>query len=300
VDRTVTEVAPRRAEVTTVADDEIVVHVSTGDGRAEVVRLAGLEQSTEYQLEGLTARTLERPPGELLCRFATVNDVHFGEKVCGSVADFGDLLRFFSASGADPTEVDAAATRASAAFEQFGSSSVLTSDDLTMVDEGGHSTYLELMSAAAAGEMAAIEPAVVLAKGDLTGKGTAEEYEAFLSCYEQAFGDRLLHVRGNHDAMSGVEIATGPRSVEVPGATLALLDTVIEGRDSGQLPDEQLAWLDDLAGSAGGPLLVFGHHHAWNPASKTRSPTYFGINPDDSEALVSLVRTYPPENERTP
>ena len=30
-------------------------------------------------------RTLPRPGGELLCRFATVNDVHFGETQCGII-----------------------------------------------------------------------------------------------------------------------------------------------------------------------------------------------------------------------
>ncbi|HVT76526.1 MAG TPA: hypothetical protein VHD87_05810, partial [Acidimicrobiales bacterium] len=35
-------------------------------------------------------------------------------------------------------------------------------------------------------------------------------------------------------------------------------------------------------------VLVFGHHHVWSPASKTREPTYFGISPDDSEQLVEV------------
>ena len=45
--------------------------------------------------------------------------------------------------------------------------------------------------------------AVVVVKGDLTSKGTFEEYNDFLTYYDGAFGDRLVHVRGNHDAYYG-------------------------------------------------------------------------------------------------
>ena len=37
------------------------------------------------------------------------------------------------------------------------------------------------------------------------------------------------------------------------------------------------------------PVLVFGHHHPWDPSSNERSATYFGINPDDSEALCAVI-----------
>ena len=39
--------------------------------------------------------------------------------------------------------------------------------------------------------MAAIDPAVVIVKGDLSTDGTAEEWAAFEGCYRTAFGDRL-------------------------------------------------------------------------------------------------------------
>ena len=41
--------------------------------------------------------------------------------------------------------------------------------------------------------------------------------------------------------------------------------------------------------SATRPVLVFGHHHPWDPASDDRSETYFGVNPDDSEALCAVI-----------
>jgi Icc protein len=282
------------AELTTVADDEVVVHLRPGGngagGEARVVTRTELEPATDYEVEGLAARTLERPAGELLARFATVNDVHFGETVCGKVGDLGDFAAFVSGSGLDSAQADAAMERVTSAIGQMGETPVLTSADMPIAAEP---TYPEMMNAAAAAEIAAREPDVVLAKGDLTGKGTLAEYETFLRCYQAAFGDRLVHVRGNHDGMSGETIAVEPRCVDLPGARLILLDTVIEGRDTGRLRAEQLSWLDDLAAEADRPVLVFGHHHAWSPDSRRRSPGYFGINPDDSESLVALVARRP-------
>ena len=281
--------------MTTVADDEIVLHRSAGGGDPPgAVRLTELDPGREYEVEGLTVRTLQRPPGELLARVATVNDVHFGETVCGSVADFGSLVEYLSGAGVSGDEADEAARRAQDAFAQFGDSPVLTSADLPLVPAGGPATYPELMSAEAAAEIGATAPDAVVAKGDLTGEGTRAEYDAFLACYGAAFGERLHHVRGNHDAMSGEELASGPRRVDLPGVTLALLDTVTPGTDRGRLPSDQLEWLDDVAAGADRPVLVFGHHHAWNPSSRTRSATYFGINPDDSEGLVAVVARRPP------
>lgn len=236
-------------EVTTVADDEVVVH----DG--EAVRVYdGLAPGRDHDLDGLSVRTLDRP-GELLCRFATVNDVHFGETRCGVIegTDIGPVLR--SAPGEPP--------------------------------------YPETMNGAAVVEIAAIEPVAVVAKGDLTADGLPEEWQRFLDVYGGAFGDRLHTIRGNHDAMAGFDYGTEglPRAVDVPGARLALLDTVVPGKAGGRVSPEQVEWLDDLGADAerdGVPVLVFGHHHPWDPSSHERPVSYFGVNPDDSEAVVDV------------
>lgn len=242
-------------DISTVADDEVVVH----DGR-ETRTYAGLQPGTEHRFDGCRVRTLDRPEGELLCRFATVNDVHFGETECGVIegSNVGPILS---------------------------------------VDQG-EEPYPEVMNAAAVAEIAAIDPAVVIAKGDLTTRGTAEEYDRFLAVYGGAFGDRLHHVRGNHDAMAGLTqgVEGIPAVVDVPGARLAILDTVIPGTDTGRVGAEQLEWLDDTAAVADRdelPLLVFGHHHCWDPSASVRPPGYFGIHPDDSERLIGLVARRP-------
>jgi 3',5'-cyclic AMP phosphodiesterase CpdA len=214
----------------------------------------------DHELGGLTVRTLDRPPGELLSTVATANDVHFGETVCG-VVDGTDVGPVFSS-------------------------------------EPGETPYPELMNAAAVAEMAALRdgagPDAVVVKGDLTAAGTQAEYEAFLACYEPAFGARLHHVRGNHDGYHGGTYASQPvQEVVLPGVTLAVLDTTRQGETPGQVTGEQLEWLDELGARADRPVLVFGHHHPWDPGSNSRPASYFGISPDDSERLVEVVGRRP-------
>jgi hypothetical protein len=98
-------------------------------------------------------------------------------------------------------------------------------------------------------EIAAIEPDAVLVKGDLTADGEDHELAAFHRCYD-GFGDRLHCVRGNHDAYRGQDVHAGDRCVDVPGARLLLLDTVIPRQTTGRLATEQLAWMEDLAAGA--------------------------------------------------
>jgi predicted phosphodiesterase len=215
----------------------------------------GLQPDTEYELEGEAFRTLPRP-GERLATFATVNDVHFGEIECGVIEglEVGPIL------SAEP----------------------------------GEPPYPETMNAAAITEIAALEPVVVVAKGDLTTHGSKEEFSQFLDHYGTAFGERLHYVRGNHDGYFGETFASeAPQEVSLPGVTLAILDTVIPQHTPGQVSAEQLEWLDELGARADQPVLVFGHHHVWNPASNQRPTNYFGINPNDSEALIAAFARRP-------
>ncbi len=221
----------------------------------EVRTFDGLTPDTDYDLDGFHFRTLPAD-GELLATIATVNDVHFGETECGHIEGdpIGPILR--SAPGEDP--------------------------------------YPEIMNRGAVTEISALGPDAVIAKGDLTSNGTEDEYQRFLEVYGDAFGDRLFHVRGNHDASHGGRFAAfATQQIDVPGATIALLDTSIDEWASGKVTAEQLDWLDALAADADRPVLVMGHHHCWKPGSPDRNPYYFGINPDDSERLVALVRRRP-------
>jgi 3',5'-cyclic AMP phosphodiesterase CpdA len=248
-------IEPPAPEISTVADDEVVIHVG-----AEVRHYAGLAPGRVHDLDGMQVRTLDRPAGALLSTIATVNDVHFGEVECGHLEGYedGPILR----------------------------------------SEPGEPPYPETMNAAGVAEISRLDPAKVIAKGDLTNVGSQAELDRFLEVWGGAFGDHLHYVRGNHDAMSGLDAGLDriPELVEVPGARAALIDTVVPGRDGGQITADQLVWLDDVAADAerdGLPLLVFGHHHCWDPSAATRPIDYFGINPDDSEALIAVVTRRP-------
>jgi Icc protein len=238
------------AELTTVADDEAVIHHG-----AEVRRYEGLAPGTEHELEGFAFRTLP-DLGERLATFTTVNDVHFGEEAAGIIdgSDIGPILR----------------------------------------SEPGEPPYPEVMNRAAVVEIAAAEPDVVVAKGDLTSGGTEEEHRAFLDCYGGAFGERLRVVRGNHDVCGPLTFADDPvQEVVLPGVVLAILDTSVPGRANGSLRADQLEWLDELGARADRPVLVLGHHHVWNPDTGKRDGTYYGIEPDASQGLVDVVARRP-------
>lgn len=235
-------------DITTVADDLVVIH----DG-LDVRRYAGLAADTEHDLDGVPVRTLARPDGELLCKFATVNDVHFGEIEAGRVDDHpdGPIRR------AEP--------------------------DTT--------PYPEVMNHAAAAEMARIEPAAVIVKGDLTSDGHQVEWDAFEACYRTPFGDRLHVVRGNHDSYRHQAEYAGDQHIELPGVVVALLDTAIPGATTGTIATEQIDWLDDLCAEADRPVFVMGHHQQWiggGPDAK-RSDDYFGLHPDASDRLDELA-----------
>src|SRR3954470_24264638 len=228
---------------TTVAVTAPVLEVTTvADDSAVVFEGADfrvyddLSPATDYELDGAAFRTLPRPSGERLATVATVNDVHFGELECGVLEglELGPILQ----------------------------------------SEPGEPPYPETMNKGAIAEIQRLAPDVVVVKGDLTTHGTAEEYKAFLDAYEPAFGDRLYHVRGNHDASTGETFASdAPIEVELRGVRLAILDTVIPEHHTGQVCAGELARLDDVGARSDRPVLVFGHHHVWSPLSTSREET---------------------------
>ncbi len=233
-------------DVTTVTDDSADLHEGT-----TLHRVDDLTADTAYDMFGVSFRTLRRPPGELRCRFATVNDVHFGELEAGRIDDNTDGPILRSQPGAEP--------------------------------------YPEVMNHTAAREMAEIDPAAVIVKGDLSAEGTVAEWEAFEACYRPAFGERLKVVRGNHDAYRHQDVYAGDQWIELPGLAIALLDTAIPGATTGTITTDQIAWLDDHAAASGTPVFVMGHHQQWiGGAGGSRSDDYFGLHPDGSDALDEL------------
>ncbi len=238
------------AEITTVADDEAVVFRDRTLRRYDELR-----PDTVHDLDGVEVRTLPRR-GELLCRFATVNDVHFGETVAGSMGADDIFPTFSVPDGSEP--------------------------------------YPDFMNRGAIAEISGIDPDAVIVKGDLTSNGTEEEFHRFLDAYQPAFGDRLTYVRGNHDSYHGASFAAFEyQRVDLPGVTIALLDTAREHQVGGSLSADQLEWLDTLGAEADRPVLVLGHHNAWHPGTDPDAPDFFGIRPDHSRALIDLIARRP-------
>lgn len=236
-------------DITTVADDLIVLHDGTN-----VYRYDGLAHGTPYELHGEWITTLPRPYGELLCRFATVNDVHFGETECGRIDDNteGPIQR--TAPGEAP--------------------------------------YPETMNSGAIAEIDAINPWAVFVKGDLSQGGQPWEWEAFENHYRGAFADRLHVVRGNHDAYRFQSRYDGDHWVELPGVYIALMDTVIPGQTTGTFSEQQLEWLDAHAAQVDRPVIVMGHHQQWTGgvAQNGRGDNYFGLHPVASDGLADVVK----------
>ena len=235
---------PNRGELLTFSDDEVVIWHG-----ANATRIEGLPPDRSIEVDGVQAHTLPRR-GELLCRLATVNDVHFGETVAGHIDGVDGYETFSVSSGEEP--------------------------------------YPEVMNRGAVHDISAWSPDLVVAKGDLTSNGSMEEYQRFRDVYGAAFGDRLLAVRGNHESYHRLEVAADPvQESELPGVIVALLDTSRDGHPNGTLTGSQLDWLDELGSRADRPVLVFGHHPIWDAANEDRSDRTFGLLPDATEALVA-------------
>jgi 3',5'-cyclic-AMP phosphodiesterase len=223
VDLTVDEAIAVHAgtELTTVSTVSATFHSGTA-----VNVVDGLEPATRYEHHGIAYSTLPRPSGALRCRFATVNDVHFGETEAGRVgsSDIGPIQTV--APGAPP--------------------------------------YPQVMNDAALDELLAadrVDPfAALFAKGDLTAAGTDVEFAAFEACYGTPFDGRLFAVRGNHDCVSGQTAYSGDQWVDLDGIAVALLDSAVPGHSHGELTSEQLDWLDSRTADATAPVVVMAHH----------------------------------------
>lgn len=202
-----------------------------------------------------TIARIQAPPGPRLSRLATANDVHVGEVECGRIESMGD--------------------------NQLGP--VLRSDD-------GAEPYPDLMNRTGVDAILLDKVDKVLVNGDLTSEGTVEQYTRFLDLWGP-LDRRMHHIRGNHDAApdSDVVAQRAPFGIELPGLTVATLDTVRPGHTGGTLHDDQLEWLDDLCARSTQPVLVCGHHPLTHPGDDPAQQE-FNVPAEVSQRLVDLAR----------
>jgi predicted phosphodiesterase len=265
--------------------------ISKGGAGTRLVRIEGLEPDQEYSVEidvaggrsasenlyfPRRARTLPAPRAEEVASFATLNDPHFGESRLGGVLsddhEYGDAAPGFP-----------------------------------VVSDADYDTaYAEFMNADAIAEINRLDVDLTVIKGDIADRGLPEQFQAAARAFE-AFVKPHHAFLGNHDhlalnqgrevdgyALLGQEPA--PRSVDLAGFRLVLLDTTIPGRHEGAFGSERREWLaDSLAESRrlDLPTLLFTHHQPVPPEHFDSYPNSIGIAPEDSLALFELLADAP-------
>jgi len=268
--------------------------VSEGTCGTRLVRVEGLAPGTTHRLEIVRVRgdervaagadayfpgeatTLPAPTAEPVASFATLNDLHFGEPRFG-----GTLLPDGGYGDAAP-----------------GYPEVRETD--------GDVPYWLAMNEDAVADINASGVDAVVLKGDIADRGRRSQFEVAARTFARF---RMPHhaFLGNHDHyglltgehVDGYEILAqppAPRSLELGGWRLLLLDTVEPGEHHGVFPTERLRWLEDALGETHArdiPTLVLTHHQPVPPEHRDRFPNTIGMLPEHSMPFVELVGRNP-------
>lgn len=247
--------------------------ISMGDAAVEVTdegpgaaTLGGLPPATRLELwarePGAPARrvgavrTLAPPPGALLCRFATVNDLHVGERRFGLLR----RLRDDRWSGLEPYPLRCARAALAEALA-WGAETVVAKGDLTY--SGRPQQWADV--------------------GRLLG-GLGVPVAAVLGNHD--VGTRAVDGRAAL-AAHGITIPHEPFSVDLPGLRVVLAHTAIPHKGYGGVAGPQRDQVADLLVAAPGPAFVALHHY---PQRFRRAMTYPpGIPGDQARALLDTV-----------
>jgi hypothetical protein len=240
------------------------------------IEAAGAEPAARTPFFPESFETHPAPPGREVASFATLNDLHFGEPRFGGVLtedmEWGGEHPDWPAVRENDTEVP----------------------------------YWRFMNEDAVAEINAADVDFTVIKGDIADRGRPEQFGSARECFAKL--DRPWHAfLGNHDhyALLEGESVDGyallgqppaPRSLDVAGWRLVLLDTVRPGEHHGELDGERLAWLAgalEETRETGTPTLLFMHHHPVPPEFREQYPNTIGIVPEHSLALFDLVGRNP-------
>jgi 3',5'-cyclic-AMP phosphodiesterase len=265
-------------------------HVSAEPG-TRWVRISGLtpdaEQRVEIVAEGGAAaapgkyfpgrvRTLPAPRGRCVARFATLNDLHFGEPRFGGTllanGDYGEPAAGFPA----------------------------------VHETDGELPYWQVMNEDAVADINALGVDAAIIKGDIADTGRAHQF-AFARRTFERFAMPWHAFLGNHDYYGrqyGEEVdgyallgqPPAPRALELGGWKLLLLDTVEPGDHHGVFPDARFAWLErELAEThaRAQPTLLLTHHQPVPPEHRNSYPNTIGILPEHSVRMFALLGKNP-------
>ena len=225
---------PAAGAVVAAADARVEV---AGTGPASVV-LDGLppDSSVEVRVDGRLAgrvRTLAPPPGALLARFATVSDLHVGERGFGLLPRFRERAHAATAD-AYPARCGRAALVEAAAW---GAERIVAKGDLTWSGR-----RYEWEGAAATLASATVPVHATLGNHDVVPRAVD--------------GREVL-------AAHGIEVPRDrPVLVDVPGVRIVVGHSADDDHRFGVVDDEQRAAIVELAASApAGAAFVTMHHY---------------------------------------
>ena len=265
--------------------------VSVGTAATRLVRIEGLEPGRPHRLSlevtggqpplpdpyfPESVETLPQPEARETASFATLNDLHFGE------LRFGGVLEVDGELGADGP----------------GSPSVRA--DETEVP------YWRFMNEDAIDEINAAGVETTLIKGDIADRGLPEQFAAAAEAFARF---RMPHhaFLGNHDHYGrnvGLEVdgyallgqPRAPRSLELGGWRLVLVETAEPGEHHGAFDEDRLRWLDEALAETretAQPTLVLMHHHPVPPEHADSYPNNIGIRPQQSLQFFDLIGRHP-------
>ena len=265
--------------------------VSEGPAGTRLVRVEGLAPDAEHRVEievagapavepgkyfAGRARTLPAPRGRRVARFASLNDLHFGEPRFGgtpkSDGEFGDAAPSFPVA----------------------------------LETDGDVPYWQVMNEDAVADINALGVDAVFIKGDIADMGRREQFAIAARTFAGFTAPRHAFL-GNHDhyaRLEGDEVdgyallgqPEAPRAVELGGWRLLLLDTVEPGEHHGVFPDERLSWLENELGETrerAQPTLLLTHHQPVPPEHRHSYPNTIGIIPEHSLRMFDLLGKNP-------
>lgn len=260
---------------------------SPGGASTRLLRIEGLEPSTEYrveiQSEGAAAAepdayfpervtTLPAPTAECVGSFATLNDLHFGEaRMGGTMTDdmeYGEEAEGFPVVRASDNEIP---------YPRF-----MSQDAVREINRAG------------------VDLAII--KGDIADRGLPEQFAEARAVFDgfdmphHAFlgnHDYLEHAQGRDvDGYALLGQPRAPRVVELAGWRLVLLETNDPGRHPGVFDEDRLRWLEECLHESedrAAPTLLLMHHHPVPPEHVDSYPNSIGLKPEHSLELFALL-----------
>jgi hypothetical protein len=241
------------------------------DGRPGAVVLDGLEPDANHELVLEHAgerrlverfRTLDPPPGRLLTKFATISDMHIGERAFGMWPRFREDLSVPRHETYTVRCARSAITEATA----WGASRLLAKGDLTW---SGRAWQWDLVAEVLSASPVPVH--AVMGNHDVGPKSV---------------DGRAALVR------RGIEMPLEPVVVDLDGIRIVLGHTADRGHERGVVDDAQRAALVKLVGSAGTPVFLGMHHYVDRLPWPSRYPV--GIRREAGGALMrELAATNP-------